>query len=446
MAPLSRARAMARMKPILEKLALMSVSLLMLLALEGGLRIAGFGSDDYGALDFGQRLSKEDIYTEDPAQPGTMIVAPWVWEMRRGARRDLLNADTFPRERPEGELRIIAVGESAVFGYPTGGELAFPHRLGVLLNERRPELHARVINLGIPGYEVRRVLRVLQEALRYEPSLVIMYTGHNEYLRRFTMENLENLGWRVRLRQKLQRLRLHQLLAKLLAPVTGKLQLGGVDVEAHTREMEKREGFGQPRSDFETRLVESRYRNNVQLAVDAARAAGVPLAICTVVSQVQAYPKHAVYGKEVTAEQMKIAEDVRFAVRPLSHAQDWVAMEAKAREGLAAVPTHAQFHHFLAQALDGQGRLPEALAEYVQARDREDTQRRGGTAFNDAIREIGAKGGATVVDLEKAFLADMTHGQWGSELFSDYCHPNEAGRDVIAEEIYRAVDWDRLAR
>lgn len=434
------------MKAVLEKLALMSLSLVMLLLLEGGLRVAGFGSDDYGALDFGQPVSKEEVYVEDAASPGTMIVAPWVWEMARGAHRRLLNEDTFPRKRPAGELRIIAVGESAVFGYPTGGELAFPHRLGVLLNERKPELHARVINLGIPGYEIRRVLRVLQESLRYEPSIVIMYTGHNEYLRRFTMENLQNLGWKVRLRQKLQRLRLHQLLARLLAPVTGKLQLGGVDVEEHTREMEKREGFGEPRTDFETGLVDSRYRNNVQLAVDAARTAGVPLVLCTVVSQVQAYPKHAVYGKEVTAEQRRAAEEARFAIRPLAATHDFVTMEAKARAVLATVPRHAQFRHFLAQALEGQGRLPEALAEFVKARDLEDTQRRGGTSFNEAIRDLGPKGGAIVADLEKVFLADMAHGHWGGDLFSDYCHPNEAGRDVIAEELYRTVDWDTLAR
>lgn len=431
------------MKAILERLLLMSLSLVVLLVAEGGLRLVGYGSSEYGALDFG--IGSEDrLYGGDPAKPGYMKVEQWVFDMGRAAHRLLINDDTFPKARPAGQLRIIATGESAVFGYPTGGALAFPHRLGVLIGERHPELGVRVINAGVPGYDARRSLKVVEEVLDYQPSVVILYTGHNEYLRRFTMENLQDLGMTVRVRQQLYKLRLYQLLLNVLRPLTGHGVIGKIQVEEKTREMEKREGFGQPRTSFETKLIVDRYRQNIQLAIDAANRAHVKLVLCTVVSNVKAYPKHTVYDADVTEAQMKKAEEIRWQIKNAT--KDEHDLERLAREALAIVPGHAQFHHVLAEALEKQGRLDEALAEYIDARELEATQRRGGIAFNTAIRELGARGGATVVDLENIFLVDMEHGHWGEELFSDYCHPNEQGRDVIAEAIYRAVDWTRLPR
>ena len=433
------------MKAFVERALLIGISLGLLLVVEGGLRLVGYGSAEYGALDFGIPVD-DDIYVPDPEEPTMMQVADWVFEMQRGAHRPLINPDRFPRTPPAGELRIIAVGESAVFGYPTGGELAFPHRLGVLLAERKPELSARVINAGVPGYDVRRTAKVVREVVDYGPSVIVMYTGHNEYLRRFAMENLRNLSPTVRLRQRLHKLRLYQLLIGVLRPVTGRVGSGSVDVQEETQEFAKREGFRQPRTPFETELVVNRYRSYIQQAIDSARDAGVHLILCTVVSNPKAFPKHTVYDAHLTEAEIKEAEGYRWKVKRAIKQDDLAAWEENAREGLRVAPGHAQFHHMLAQILEKNGELEQAKHHYIQARELEATQRRGGIAFNTAIRELGAVPGVTVVDLEKIFMADMEHGRWGEGLFSDYCHPNETGRDIIAEALYRAVDWEDLPR
>ncbi|MFN7974066.1 MAG: hypothetical protein U0166_17255 [Acidobacteriota bacterium] len=431
------------MKRLLERLGLVALSLSFFLVLEGGLRAVGFGSDDYGALDFGIGAT-DSLFTDDAEHPGMMVVAPWVLPPK-GTHRKLINDDTFPKKRPAGELRIVAVGDSAVFGYPRGGPIAFPYQLGERVRAAHPELQVRVINLGVPGYDVRRTVKALREALTYEPSAVVLYSGHNEYLRRFALESLSHMGPTVRMRQRLSKLRLYQLLGRMLAPVTGRVA-GVIDVSDAAREMEKFEGFSKPRTELETRLVTERFRNNVQLAIDAARAAKVPLILCTVISQVQWMPIYAVYGDDDSRERRNQAEAFRSVIARLQGLGDYGGMEEASREAIALVPRHAHFHHYLGTALLEQGRLDEALAEYVKARDLESTQRRGGVAFNDAVRELGARGGCTVVDLEKVFFADMTHGCWGGNLFIDHCHPDAEGHAIVAGAIYDAVDWTKLRR
>lgn len=149
---------------IVERVALVGLSLLVLAGVEVALRLAGQGGDTSAVIDFGT-AGHQRIYGPDPDDPGVVTLAPWIRAMRPVNVRKLVNRSRFPARRDPGELRIFAVGESTVFGYPADGRIAFPARLQEILAARLPGRAVRVVNAGIPTYDSYRVEEVLAAAI-----------------------------------------------------------------------------------------------------------------------------------------------------------------------------------------------------------------------------------------------------------------------------------------
>jgi lysophospholipase L1-like esterase len=80
----------------------------------------------------------------------------------------------FPRAKPAGVFRIVAIGDSVTFGRPEEPLESWTKHLERAMNERGSGVAFEVLNLGVTGYNVTRVaerLRVL--GLGYQPDLVL---------------------------------------------------------------------------------------------------------------------------------------------------------------------------------------------------------------------------------------------------------------------------------
>ena len=121
---------------------------------------------------FAQDISGRFAYGYDPQagfaekQDGTVKL------FRAGGRR--FHPQSFQRQRPPDTYRIFVVGDSVPRG-PSFKE-AYPWLLGVELQQQQP-LRVESINLALPGYGARRCQVVLQKALEFEPSLIIMHVN-----------------------------------------------------------------------------------------------------------------------------------------------------------------------------------------------------------------------------------------------------------------------------
>lgn len=427
------------LRAMAERAGLLAASVVLLLAIELGLRLVGIGAEDYAALDFGA-TPHQHLYGPDPQAPGMITMAPWIRHMKERNVRKLVNRTTFPARPEQGELRVFTCGESTVFGYPVGGKVAFPLHLEHLLSDRLPAARVRVINAGVPAYDSGRVRHVVEEVVAYRPHVMVLYLGHNDFIRRFALEKLETLGWRIRLRQRLARLRLYQVLTWALGPVLRR-EAAALDVTPALAELDKAQVLGKPRTDAETAVVVQRFRKNVRASIDAAREAGASrVVVCTVASRLQA-----------ATNRMDVLEPgERDAIRPVLAALETASrpeeVEAITHTGIGIAPHFAPLHHALGLSLEAQGRLDEARASYLRARDLETNARRGGTEINQAIRDVGRDAGATVVDIEALFLARMDRGCFGDQLFRDHCHPDWEGHTIIARAILDAVDWEAIPR
>lgn len=77
------------------------------------------------------------------------------------------------KAKPEGVLRIAAIGDSYTFGHGVGNDDTWPANLQrALANEGR---RYEVLNFGIPAYDTEQEVRLLRDrVLAYEPDLVLL--------------------------------------------------------------------------------------------------------------------------------------------------------------------------------------------------------------------------------------------------------------------------------
>jgi len=97
----------------------------------------------------------------------------------------------FPENPAEGELRILALGDSVTLGHQVTRDEAFPNRLEEMLatNLDRP---VQVINAGVQGYSTRQELVTFERSLRFEPEIVLIGVCLNDFTEPFTVD--EELG------------------------------------------------------------------------------------------------------------------------------------------------------------------------------------------------------------------------------------------------------------
>lgn len=83
--------------------------------------------------------------------------------------------------KPEGRLRIVALGDSHTFGLDVGDGATYPAKLQALLNKAAGEKRFEVVNAGVPGYSSRQGLIYLaREIERLSPDLIVFQFGSND--------------------------------------------------------------------------------------------------------------------------------------------------------------------------------------------------------------------------------------------------------------------------
>lgn len=108
------------------------------------------------------------------------ILTPFFAEVRPGvmaARRPGATPSEFQVPKPKGMFRVFVIGGSIAQRY-TGKDGSLEKALRAALPYRPVE----VLDCGMGGYDSWREKLVLDEVLKYEPSLIVLMTGHNEAL------------------------------------------------------------------------------------------------------------------------------------------------------------------------------------------------------------------------------------------------------------------------
>ena len=171
------------------RLAALLLPLVLLVAVEGFFRWRGLGG--YPPL----------LREVGPVEGGTLVFADQAgavsWFFANPDRPGFTDQYTFVTPKPTNTFRIFLLGESAMKGYPQPRNLASSAFLQAMLQDAWPDRRLEVINLGTTAVASYPVRGMLMEALRYEPDLVIIHTGHNEFFGTYGVASIGQAGGRV---------------------------------------------------------------------------------------------------------------------------------------------------------------------------------------------------------------------------------------------------------
>lgn len=148
------------------------LSIFLLLAAEGLLRLLGVGVD--------LRLIVPVSATSDS---GAVMLNPQA-DRRFHGSGDLPGPEPRPLTlpKPTDTYRILFLGGSTVIGYPYDPAIAFPRRVELLLNAQTTDgRRFEVVNAGMAAIDSRSIATLTPHLSRLENDLIVLHTGHNEY-------------------------------------------------------------------------------------------------------------------------------------------------------------------------------------------------------------------------------------------------------------------------
>ncbi len=165
----------------------------------------------------------------------------------------------------------------------------------------------------------------------------------------------------------------------------------------------------------------TQFENNISRVIAKYQAAGIPVFISTISSNL--------------ADQS-----------PFSSSEIFVTGKSIDDKAAAGKPYQqsAGFYYKQGKNLLAQGSYQQAKLSFIKARDFDLLRFRAPSAINDIIVELSKKESVYFVDANKALMNAAEHGIIGKSLMLEHLHPTIKGYFVIADSFYQALEQSNV--
>ncbi|NQV32511.1 MAG: SGNH/GDSL hydrolase family protein, partial [Phycisphaeraceae bacterium] len=199
---------------------------------------------------------------------------------------------TFSAIKDANTFRIFCLGGSTVQGRPYSVETSFSTWLKLNLEVLCPEKNIEMVNCGGISYASYRLIPMMQELLEYEPDLLILCTGQNEFLEERTYHRIKRIPRPlIGLHQALLYVRTYNLANRWLA-----------SRQKRTEPTPSLSAEVQPRLDMKSGLetyhrdpvlhdsIMAEFSYNLEVLIGKAQRANVPMILMNPVSNLKDCP------------------------------------------------------------------------------------------------------------------------------------------------------------
>ena len=418
----------------LFRLVLAVMPLAVLLLIEAGLRLGGYGVP----LDFTlrQKVGGDARILSNPAftrlffEPRlARLFPPFSLAERKGPRT----------------CRVFVLGSSAAQGDP---EPAFglARMLEVLLRDRYPGVTFEVTNAAATAVNSHVVYRVASAVLDLEPDLLVLYTGNNEVVGPFGAGTVLTTAPPslplVRGSLTFRATRLGQLFdasLRRLSESDAHLEKGRAAWAGMEMFLERQVRISDP-------SLQSTYANyaaNLGDTLTLARRKSVPVLLATMAVNLRnSAPFASLHEPTLSAEALAHWDALFREGVVEQEAEAWAEATVRYRKAEAIDPGHAELQYRLATCASAEGRHDESRVRFARARDLDALRFRADSTEESIVRRIAeqhAGFGLRLVDIAKTAADASPNGVPGEELFLDHVHFTFAGNHLVSVALLDAM-------
>lgn len=354
------------------------------------------------------------------------------------ARHAYFRPESFTKLKPKREFRIFCLGGSTVQGRPYAIETSFTTWLELSLQVADSRRDWNVINCGGVSYASYRLVPILREILtHYEPDLIVLYTGHNEFLEDRTYRELKHTatGFAV----------IHQMLSRLHTYNSARWQWmrWTGEVAEDTTQATTLPGEVNAILDYYGGLAEyhrddqwrkgavEHYRHNLSRMIEMARQYGVSTILVNPVSNLRDSPPFKFLPDESLAESDR--QEFERMWNEARQEDDARERCQKLERAVAVDGRHAAAHFALAKCFDALGDGESAAREYRLAMEEDICPLRMIEPLHQTLFDVAQSMKTPLVDVRAAIAARSQIGTPGSRWLVDHVHPSINGHQLIAE-------------
>jgi len=397
---------------------------LLLLLLEGGLRLLDVGPPEASRLPF-QQVDLPVL------EPGTRADGTEIWRTRDPRH----SYQSLPRAAGAPALRVFTFGASATAGLGFSPNVTFSRGLERMLETAYPDRASVVVNLGIVGISSEQVKRLVADVCgRYAPDLLVIYSGNNEFLELHAEKYAEaHATFASRALDLLMDTRLYRVTRRLLRrderdPSLARRKLSRDDFELAQRTLLQEVEI----TPEEILGVVDRYEANLEEMVGTAQESGTPIVLMTVGSNWRWLGREdlpagwldELLGDEAPPsrerwERASRVLDEKLEASAGADRSGWLFRRATVSEAL--------------------GDLGAARAQYRAAVNEDRHLRRALDAMNDRVRTVATRSGATLVDTASQIARSAERDILGFDEFFDHVHFTPRGAEIAAAALFEGV-------
>ena len=363
----------------------------------------------------------------------------------------LFNSQQFAARKAAGTRRIFCVGGSTTFGRPYDDRTSFCGWLREMLPKADPDRKWELINAGGVSYASYRVAALMEELIRYEPDLFIIYSGHNEFLERRTYGRIINTPRALRgLGAVMSRTRTFAAIRKAIGksprrpanPGEQRAYLPGEVKTILERSLGPEEYH---RNDQLRSQVFDHYRHNLSRMVDIARSAGAEVILVTPASNL----RHCWPFKSEHSDGLEDAErdDFRALYEKASTAHAagrWDEALSAIDKAVAVDQHYAHAHYLRGRILWELENFDQAKLAFERAMDEDVCPLRALKPMLDIVIEVAGEKDVPVVDFAAMVEGMSEHAMPGEELFLDHAHPTIEGHRQLALALLETMSGHRM--
>jgi len=421
--------------------AVLVIPALLLLGIETGLRVFGYGVPT--GFTFKQEVDDSTTVLSNPY---------FTWRFFPPRLAKEVSHFTLPSVKEEETYRVFVLGASAAQGVPAMA-YGMSRMLGVMLRDQYPGVDFAVINAAITATNSHVVLPVARDCSRLESDLFIIYLGNNEVVGPYGAGTIfsplvSNLSV-IRAGIALKATRLGQL----MRGIAGKLPGRGKTQPGRWRGMEMFLGHQVRASDPGMETVYRHFERNLVDICRVAQDSGIPAVVSTVgVNLKDCAPFASLHHPGLSEEETRRWQVMVREGETLQERGRYGDAVERYLQAESIDSDYAELHFRLGKCYWAMGDYEESKTRYVKARELDVLRFRADTRINGIIRRVaGGKSekGIRLADSQQALEANSPHGTPGSELLYEHVHLNFRGTYLVArailDEVQRVLP-ERVAR